>query len=247
MELGLKSKQILVIGGSGGIGSALVKSFIAEGAKVQIISRNRPENLSPEVVWYGCDITIKSEFEKTAGEILKSVAGSLDVLVCNVGSGSGSNQPVPDEDEWENLWNINFSGALQSLRLFHNALKTAKGSAILVSSIAGVEKIGAPTAYSVAKSALITLSKELSHKWAPEIRINAIAPGNVLAEGGVWDRKTKENPEAINKLIETGVPLRRFGKPQEIADLVLFLSSERATFITGACFVIDGGQTTAFH
>ena len=77
--------------------------------------------------------------------------------------------------------------------------------------------------------------------------MNVIAPGNIYVEGGVWDIKTKENPAEVQAMLEEKVPLRRFGKPEEIANLALFLSSDRAAFITGSCVVIDGGQTTFFH
>jgi len=164
-----------------------------------------------------------------------------------VGSGSGEAEAITGEEEWQRLWQLNFTGTLSCLRIFENALKKAGGNAILVSSIAGLESIGAPTAYSVAKSALIALGRELSRKWAPDIRINVVAPGNIMAEGGTWDAKMKENSDAVQQMVQQKVPLQRFGTPREVADLILFLSSEKAAFITGSCLVIDGGQTTSFN
>ena len=81
---------------------------------------------------------------------------------------------------------------------------------------------------------------------APNARVNSVAPGNVWIENGTWDLKQRENPDGIQKLLNEKVPLNRFGLPEEIANLVLFLASERASFITGSCFVIDGGQTISF-
>lgn len=247
MELSLKSKHVLIAGGSGGIGSAVSKAFLQEGATVHILSRTRPDFLVLGMFWYGCDITQKIQLEEVSAEIIKNTEGRLDVLICNVGSGSGEATALPAEAEWQRMWQLNFSGTLNCLSHFEEALKKAKGNAILVSSVSGMESIGAPTAYSVAKSALITLGKELSRKWAPAVRVNTVAPGNIMAEGGTWDKKMKENPDAVRHMLENKVPLQRFGKPQEVADLIVFLSSDKAAFITGACVVIDGGQTTSFH
>jgi 3-oxoacyl-[acyl-carrier protein] reductase len=86
----------------------------------------------------------------------------------------------------------------------------------------------------------------LSHKLAPSIRVNVISPGNILVEGGSWDRKLKENKQAVSKMLAEKVPLKRFGLPAEVSHLVLFLSSSRASFITGSNFIIDGGQTVTF-
>lgn len=247
MELSLKSKHVLIAGGSGGIGSAVSKAFLHAGATVHIISRTRPDFLDQGMFWYGCDITQKEQVETVSAEISKHTEGILDVLVCNVGSGSGEAAAIPGEEEWQRMWQLNFAGSLHCLQYFGDALKKACGNVVLVSSIAGMESIGAPTAYSVAKSALIALGKELSRKWAPAVRVNTVAPGNILAEGGTWEHKMKANPDAVQQMLQAKVPLQRFGKPQEVADLIVFLSSEKAAFITGACVVIDGGQTTSFH
>jgi 3-oxoacyl-[acyl-carrier protein] reductase len=86
----------------------------------------------------------------------------------------------------------------------------------------------------------------LSHKLAPEVRVNVIAPGNIWTPGGTWDLKQSENPESVKKMLMEKVPLQRFGKPEEVANLIVFLSSDKASFITGGCYVIDGGQTVSF-
>ena len=106
--------------------------------------------------------------------------------------------------------------------------------------------MGAPTDYSVAKSALISFSKNLARKVAPQIRVNVVAPGNIYYPGGTWDLKISENESKVKQMIENEVPLKRFGKPEEVADAVAFLSSERASFITGTTLIIDGGQTRSF-
>ena len=134
---------------------------------------------------------------------------------------------------------------MNSVRVFSPFINNS-GVITFISSIAGIENLNTPTEYGVAKSAINTFSKILSHKLAPRIRVNAVAPGNIYFKDGTWDLKNSENPELVSEMLENNVPLKRFGKPEEVADLVLFLSSEKAEFITGACITIDGGQTKSF-
>ena len=122
-------------------------------------------------------------------------------------------------------------------------LEKSCGVLLFISSIAGIEAFGAPTDYSTAKTAVIALAKNMARKLAKEVRVNVLAPGNVLFPGGSWDEKIKDDPSEVEKIIESTVPMNRFGMPEEIADAAVFLCSERAGFITGSILVVDGGQT----
>jgi 3-oxoacyl-[acyl-carrier protein] reductase len=102
---------------------------------------------------------------------------------------------------------------------------------------------GAPTDYSTAKTAIISLSKNMARKLAPSVRVNVIAPGNVYFEGGSWDEKIQQDEKRVDEIIKSTVPMNHFATPQEIADSAVFLCSDRASFITGITLVIDGGQT----
>ena len=102
----------------------------------------------------------------------------------------------------------------------------------------------APLPYSAAKAALINLSKNLARQAGPHnVRVNCVAPGNILFPGGSWEKHLEARAEEVHRFIQTEVPLRRFGRPEEIADAIAFLCSDRSSFITGACIVADGGQT----
>ncbi|MBI2274138.1 MAG: SDR family oxidoreductase [Bacteroidetes bacterium] len=254
MDLGLSGKHIVITGGSKGIGLAIVNGFLQEGAFVHVISRgimNREDirditNYEAQIFEYHCDVTLEEELYVVFEAINKNANCMIDAVVANVGNGAGKTLPVTEKDEWDASWNINFNSSANTTRIFLNALKKSHGSLIFISSIAGEEFIGAPTSYSVAKHALLSFTKILSHRLAPEVRVNAIAPGNIYSEDGTWGKKKKENPSAVHHMLNEKVPLKRFGYPEEVAALVLFLTSEKASFITGSCINIDGGQTIRF-
>lgn len=252
MNLELDNKVIVVVGGSRGIGLAIVKVFLAHNAKVHVLSRTHNEDTEStlqtsypdRVVFYNADAKSESQLENCKEQILKNEENGIDVLIANVGDGSSKNNAINEASDWKNVWDINFETALNSARVFAPVIK--QGSITFISSICGVEFVGAPTDYSVAKSAVISFSKMLSHKLAPSIRVNVISPGNIIVENGSWERKLRENTQAVSCMLAEKVPLKRFGLPSEVSDLVLFLSSARASFITGSNFIIDGGQTVTF-
>jgi 3-oxoacyl-[acyl-carrier protein] reductase len=254
MNLELTNTQVVVVGGTKGIGLSISKNFLLEGAVVHIISRSINSNLKIElesrhasrVYFYQSDATIEESLTVAYSQILKNSNNKIDILISNVGDGKGVSGAVPKKEDWDVSWDTNFISALNSTRVFVEKIIECKGSITFISSIAGIEYLGAPISYSTAKSALITFAKSLSHKLAPGVRVNVIAPGNIWVENGVWDQKMHSNPELVKYIINEKVPLSRFGFPEEVSNLVLFINSSKASFITGSCFVIDGGQTTTF-
>jgi 3-oxoacyl-[acyl-carrier protein] reductase len=171
--------------------------------------------------------------------------GRLDCLVANVGTGRGSPGWNLQESDWQGLFDENLSS---THRLVEHVLPgmtgAGHGSIVLVASIAGLESSLAPLPYSAAKAAVISYGKNLAHQLGPSnIRVNSVAPGNVLFPGGSWERHLADRRNEVMQQIESDVPLRRFGQAEEIADLIVFLSSDRSAFITGSCVVADGGQT----
>ena len=257
MDLGLLGKNVLVAGSSQGIGLSIAQAFLEEGARVVLTSKNiheleKVKQLlnekydSQNVLIFACDFTKLSDIEALKANTISSL-GSLDVLIANVGSGKSLPDPIPAQEQFNMAFDLNFNTAVNSARVFHPLLKETRGNIIFIGSIAGIEAFGAPTDYSVAKSAVIAFSKNLARKIAREgVRVNCIAPGNVFFAGGTWDEKIQQNADRVAKLIENTVPMNRFGKPEEIADACLFLASQRASFITGALLCVDGGQTVSF-
>ena len=256
MDLGISNKRALVTGASRGIGLAIAQGFLNEGARVVLLARTvRPleEKAATLTSKYGpnrvlsiaADCADANAWPEVVSRI-ESVWGGLDIIVANVGDGRSVADALPDEARFTLTWRTNFATAEQTARYTLPLLELSRGCLLFISSIAGLEVIGAPTDYSVAKTALIVLSKQLARKLAPRVRVNCLAPGNVYFSGGSWDEKIQANRNRVDKLIEDTVPLRRFGTPEEIADAALFLCSDRASFINGACIVVDGGQTVRY-
>lgn len=255
MDLGLKDKRVLVAGASRGIGLAMAEGFLREGARVAMLARTASvlsETASRLVASHGANrvLTIPADCadaEAWPGVLthISSAWGGLDVVVANVGDGRSVPEPLPGTADFSRSWRTNFVAAEQAARATLPMLEASGGCLLFVSSIAGLEATGAPTDYSVAKSALMALSKQLAHKLAPRVRVNCLAPGNVHFPGGSWDEKIQADPQRVERLIEATVPMRRFGTVEEMADATLFLCSDRARFITGTCLVVDGGQTVS--
>jgi 3-oxoacyl-[acyl-carrier protein] reductase len=170
--------------------------------------------------------------------------GRLEIVIANLGSGKGKPGWNQKQDEWERLFNLNFFGSVRLAQSAIPYLQSHGGSILFIASIVAVESTQAPLPYSAAKAALINYSKNLSRVVASSsIRVNCIAPGNILFAGGSWERHLKERREEVEKYIAAEVPQQRFGTPEEIASFAAFLVSPVSGFSTGACYIADGGQT----
>lgn len=257
MKLGLNGKRVLITGASRGIGAAIAGHFLEEQAQVIIVSRgseqlyqteselqNRHEKESISALKCDCTDTVAlSALKQSIGERWQGV----DIVIANIGDGRSIPDPLPDAEQWQGTWNTNFESALLTARTFLPMLQDSKGCLLLISSIAGLEAIGAPVDYSTAKAALFALAKNMSRKLAPDVRVNVIAPGNIFFPGGSWDEKIQQDAERVTTIIDSTVPMKRFGTVEEIADAALFLCSDRASFITGSVLTVDGGQTVGVY
>lgn len=258
MDLSLRDKIAFVAGSSRGIGLAVARGFLREGAKVAISGRNpgpldqardllAAEAGRDRVLAISGDMTRERDLDQ-ALSLVETTFGGLDAVVANVGSGTARSGWDLSPDDWQAALDLNLVGSMTLARkAMFRLIARGGGSITFISSIAGIEAINAPIGYSAAKAAVLSAMKSLSRLAGSQgVRVNAVAPGNVLFPGGSWERKLKERRDFFEEYIRTEVPLQRFARPEEIADAVVFLASERASFITGACLVVDGGQTRSF-
>lgn len=255
MQLGLAGKSVIVSGSSRGIGLAIAHAFLSEGARVLITGRDpdileaarsklASEFSDDDIATQAGDMTDPDVIASSLSLSEKSFGG-VDVVVANVGSGKGTMGWDPSSDDWRDMINTNLTGSMLMASAAVPHLTGRKNASIaFVSSIAGCETIPAPIPYSAAKAALQHAAKNMARQLGGDgIRVNTVAPGNVLFPGGSWEKKIAEDKTAVDHYIQAEVPLGRFATPSEIADAIVFLTSDRATFITGSLLVVDGGQT----
>ena len=254
MDLGLAGKSVLVSGSTRGIGRAIAEAFLREGARVAVTGRDgqqveamvrdqRAAFGDQAVTGIAGDLVAPEQAQAAVARTVEAF-GRLDCVVSNIGRGAVKFGWDVGESDWEQAFDINLWTGVRLARASIPALRSAGGGSIVfTSALAGQEAVDAPVTYSAAKAALIAFSKNLSREVAPfGIRVNSVAPGNVLFPGGRWEEKLAENREKFTRYIEEAVPMKRFGRPEEIADTVVFVSSERASFMTGECITVDGGQ-----
>ena len=244
MNLELAGRTALVSGASRGIGQAIARALHAEGCNVALTARGRPALELAASQMSGASIhcgDAVSSAGRLVGEAVKHWGG-LDILICNAGSGRSVPPGQETEEELRRMLDLNLFSALNMIAAARPYMR-AGGAIVCISSICGLAALGAPVGYSLAKAALNEAVKDLARPLAAEkLRINALAPGNILFEGGVWDRKWREDRVSVETMLSRDVALARLGTPEEIADLAVFLVSPRAGFITGSIFVADGGQ-----
>jgi len=252
MNLDLKNKNFLISGSSKGIGLKIAETLLNEGSRVIINGRTKNllkkefKNLSlkygKKVFYVEGDVKNQRVLKKIKGLIKKKLK-QLDGIVANAGAGKKQLDNFFSEKNY--IWHLenNFFPSFKFVNYFLEEMKKSQGSIVFISSIASLKDIGAPLGYASSKLNLNFYSKLLANKVAKyNVRVNNVIPGNILFKGGNWENKIKKNSSKINSMIKNKVPLNRFGKPEEIADMVTFLLSSKSAFMTGSEIVIDGGQ-----
>jgi 3-oxoacyl-[acyl-carrier protein] reductase len=258
MDLELRDKVAIVTGSSRGLGLASAKALAAEGCRVTLCGRTEVtlHAAAREVssIAGGEDRVLAVRTDLTQPEGVEQVIdraverfGGIDVLVNSVAVARGAGLLQTSEAEWQEAFDHTLLPAVRASRLaVPHMTRRGGGSIIIIASIFGREAGGRMT-YNAVKAAEISLAKSLAQQLASSnIRVNSVSPGSFLFEGGSWWKRQQENPAAIAEYVKRELPFGRFGRADELGDVVAFLASSRASWISGTSIVVDGCQSRSF-
>jgi 3-oxoacyl-[acyl-carrier protein] reductase len=248
MDLGLRGKVAIVTGGSRGIGRSICRGLADEGCDVVLCARGEEQlrKTEAEITAAGvralgvvADVTVAADVDRLVDEAVKNF-GRVDVLVNNAGGSRAGNEDA----DWQAGHEMNLMAAVRASRAVTPYMRAqGAGSIVHIVSIWGREA-GGGLIYNAYKAAMVSHAKNLALQLAPDhIRVNSVAPGSIQHPGGSWDRRVQADPEGMSQFVAQNIPSGRFGRAEEVANAVVFLASERASWITGACLNVDGGQS----
>jgi 3-oxoacyl-[acyl-carrier protein] reductase len=258
MDLGLQNKVALITGSSRGLGLAAALSLAAEGCRVCLCGRTdatleaaarqvaEAAGGADRVLAVRADVSLSADVERLVGEAVARF-GRLDVLVNNVATAGGAGLLDTADADWQAALDQTLFPAIRVSRAAVPHLERAGGGVILlIASIFGREAGGRMT-YNAVKAAEISLGKSLAQQLAPKgIRVLSVSPGSIAFPGGSWWKRQQEQPEQIAAFIRQELPFGRFGTAQEVGDVVAFLASSRASWVSGTSVVVDGCQSRMF-
>ncbi len=258
MNLELAGKVAAVTGSSRGLGFASARALVSEGCHVVISARGEEQLAQAAAELRGCAqhgarvAPVGTDLASVAGvtafvERAISEYGGLDILINNIGLARGADLTATSDADWQEAFEQTLYPAIRASRAAVSQMRRrGGGSIVMVSSIFGREAGGRMT-YNAVKAAEISLTKSLAQQLAKDnIRVVGVAPGSILFPGGSWHKRQQADPEGIAEFVKRELPFGRFGRPEEVGDVVAFLASPRASWISGTTVVVDGCQSRMF-
>jgi 3-oxoacyl-[acyl-carrier protein] reductase len=258
MDLSLKDKVAIVTGSTRGLGLAIARALAEEKCLVCLSGRTQStleqarRDIAARALGEERVTAVRADVSTPDGvqsviDGTVSAFGGIDILVNNVGLGRGAALVDTSDAEWQEALDQTLFPAIRASRLAVPHMKQRGGGAIvIIASVFGREAGGRMT-YNAVKAAEISLAKSLAQQLASSnIRVNSVSPGSILFEGGSWWKRQQENPAAIAEFVKRELPFGRFGTPDEVGDVVAFLCSSRASWISGTSVVVDGCQSRGF-
>ena len=244
MDLGLSGKKAIITGGSRGIGRAIARTLLAEGASVAFCARSAEgvaaaaaemaADAPGRVHGFPADMAHPVAVRAFIEEAIKALGG-CDILVYNTSAMGGG--------DWDTSYRVDVLGAVTAVEAVTPSLEASEaGSIVFIGTTASMENFGRPGPYGPMKAAMRAYTRQLGEALAPRgIRVNVVSPGSIYFEGGVWQQVEKNAPQFF-QAIEATIPMGRYGSDDEVARVVTFVASPAASWVTGTNIVVDGGQ-----
>jgi 3-oxoacyl-[acyl-carrier protein] reductase len=258
MDLGLRDKVAIVTGSSRGLGLASARALASEGCRISLCARTEAtlHAAAREVSQLagGDDRVLAVAADLASADGVQTVIdrtvakfGGIDVLVNNLGVARGAGLLETSDAEWQEAFDNTLMPAVRASRLAVPHMQRRGGGAIIIVASIFARESGGRMTYGAVKAAEIALAKSLAQQLAPHnIRVNGVSPGSILFEGGSWWKRQQNDPAGIAEFVKRELPFGRFGRSDEIGDVVAFLASSRASWVSGTTVVVDGCQSRAF-
>lgn len=244
------NKVALVTGGAMGIGSAVAKLLAKRGAKILVVDKSAEQglktvldirNVGGQAEFFKADVSINEDCQNVVAKTIK-IFGKLDIVSNNAGIQRYGTVESTPENEWDEVMNVNLKSVFYICKYAIAHLKKTRGAIVNMTSVQAFATQRGVAAYTTSKHALIGLTRSMALDYARDgIRVNCVAPGTVDTPMLQYAASLDPNPESVYEACRNMHPLGRIANPEEIAEVVAFLASERSSFVTGACYLVDGG------
>ena len=239
------TKTAIVTGGSRGIGRAIVDRLHQDGLNIVTCGRgDRPDGLPNEIIWLKADIT-KLEDAITVCQQARDTFGSIDVLVNNAGTQVEKTIADSTDDDWQLVIDTNCKGVFNMCREALKDMATSKGNIINIGSISGHVSDPSMALYNASKAFVHGLTRSIAIDHGPQVRCNAVCPGWIMTQMAEDGFALAKDPERAMSDALARHPVGRFGKPEDIANIISWLASDESSYVSGACMTVDGGMTSA--